>query len=185
MSDGGVAPGLLLAMPQLPDPNFARAAVLMIDHSEEGSWGLVVNRPTELLVDEVLDQLELAWQRSDDQVVWQGGPVEPQRGCVLHAPLTQALDPEPLLVTEGIALSTAPEQLEALATHPPATRRFLLGYAGWGASQLEYEMAEGSWLVAPATAQLVFETHSDQLWQAAIQSLGIDPATLVPATGIH
>ena len=72
-----------------------------------------------------------------------------------------------------------------LAARPPVRLRFLLGYAGWGALQLEHELAEGAWLLAPATAELVFATPAEDLWEVAIQSLGIDPSSLVPATGVH
>ena len=180
-----VAPGLLLAMPQLPDPNFQRSVVLMIEHHGLGSFGLVVNRPTALPVVEVLTELEIGWHGSGDAVVWSGGPVEPQRGCVLY-PRPPGGDPEQAVdVVPGIALSTSPDQLRELADDPPDHLRFLLGYAGWGPGQLEREMSEGSWLVAPATPELVFETPCERMWEAAIESLGIDPTTLVPASGIH
>ena len=94
MSDRNIAPGLLLAMPQLPDPNFARTVLLLVDHDPEGSWGLVLNRPTEIPIREVLDQLEVAWAGPQDTTVWQGGPVEPLRGCVLHEPVDVPIDPE-------------------------------------------------------------------------------------------
>lgn len=185
MNERTLAPGLLVAMPQLPDPNFNRSVVLMIEHSEESSLGLIVNRPATLLVSEVLEQLEIEWAGIEDAVVWQGGPVEPYRGCVLHAPVPVAADDAPIEVVPGISLSTTADQLRELAGRPPASFRFLLGYSGWGEGQLEREMAEGAWLLAPATADLVFGTPPDQMWEAAISSLGIDPATLVPAGGIH
>jgi len=183
MDERNVAPGLLLAMPQLPDPNFQRSVVLMVEHHESGSFGLVVNRPTDVAVAEVLADLEIGWHGDSEAVVWSGGPVEPQRGCVLHPPVPGA-DAEHAIVP-GIALSTTPEQLRELAQDPPDHLRFLLGYAGWGPAQLEREMTEGSWLMAPASPKLVLETPFELMWEAAIESLGIDPATLVPATGIH
>lgn len=185
MSDRNIAPGLLLAMPQLPDPNFARTVLLLVDHDPEGSWGLVLNRPTEIPIREVLDQLEVAWAGPQDTTVWQGGPVEPLRGCVLHEPVDMPIDPEPRLIQDGIALSTAAEQLEVLGARPPEHLRFLLGYAGWGPRQLELELSEGSWLLAPATPDLVFSGSPDGLWERAILSLGVDPGALVPATGVH
>jgi putative transcriptional regulator len=180
-----LAPGLLLAMPQLPDPNFSRSVVLMIEHDTGGSWGLVVNRPTPIQVSDVLQRLEMAWAGDADEVVWQGGPVEPWRGCVLHPPVALDQEDEPLIVVPGVVLSTLPEQLRALAERPPQPLRFLLGYAGWGGGQLEHELSEGSWLMAPATPDLIFECEAEDMWQAAIASLGIDPTTLVPASGIH
>jgi putative transcriptional regulator len=185
MKEPSVAPGLLLAMPQLPDPNFRRAVVLMLEHSDGGSWGLVVNRPTEIPIHQVLDQLEMPWQGEPDAVIWQGGPVEPQRGCVLHTPRGQEPLDEALPIVTGLALSTLPEQLQALAEQPPPDLRFMLGYAGWGPGQLELEMAHGSWLVAPVSSALVFDADPDGMWTRAITSLGIDPTSLVPAEGIH
>lgn len=185
-SEGTLAPGLLVAMPQLPDPNFYRSVCLMIEHNDRGSFGLVVNRPTELAIEEVLGQFKLRWRGDPAAVVWQGGPVEPQLGSVLHAPRAGASEVTPSLeVVPGIQLSTLPDQLRELAERPPAHLRFLLGYAGWGPGQLESEMAYGSWLVAPATPRLVFEIPAEGIWEAAIQSLGIDPVTLIPGEGIH
>ena len=82
-------------------------------------------------------------------------------------------------------LSTLPDQLKDLAERPSGELRFLLGYAGWGGGQLESELAQGSWLAAPASPQLVFRTEAGRMWEAAIQSLGIDPSTLIPGAGIH
>lgn len=185
MTEGNIAPGLLLAMPQLPDPNFSRSVVLMIEHESGGSWGLVVNRPTPIQIQDVLERLEIPWGGGSDDVVWQGGPVEPWRGCVLHPPVEHAQQDEALVVVPGVVLSTMPDQLRALAGQPPDPLRFVLGYAGWGGGQLERELSEGSWLLAPATPELVFECDADEMWQTAIASLGIDPTTLVPAAGVH
>ena len=85
MADFDIAPGLLVAMPQLEDPNFARSVVLMIRHSEEGSFGIIANRPSEISLQQVLESLDLNWNGSPDAVVWSGGPVEPDTGFLLHA----------------------------------------------------------------------------------------------------
>ena len=185
MDSRKLAPGLLLAMPQLPDPNFERSVVLMVEHNEEGSWGLIVNRPTDLAVTEVMGELEIDWSGSDDEVVWQGGPVEPYRGCVLHPSGLAQTDPEPQEILPGISLSTLPEQLQLLARNPDPALRFILGYAGWGAGQLEGEMTAGAWLLAPASPELIFRADPNEMWNQAIGSLGVDPTTLVPAEGIH
>jgi putative transcriptional regulator len=183
VSDRDLAPGLLLAMPQLPDPNFQRSVVLLIEHNREGSWGLVVNRPTNVQVGDVLDQIDVCWE-GGSSVVWQGGPVESQRGCILHPPIEQAVEAG-IEIVPGVILSTLPDQLQDLAGRPSGQLRFLLGYAGWGAGQLEFEISQGSWLSAPASPELVFRTEAGRMWQAAIQSLGIDPTTLVPGVGVH
>ncbi len=185
MSERDLAPGLLLAMPQLPDPNFARSVVLMIEHTEDGSWGLIVNRPTQVDVNDVIETLEMQWSGPADAVVWNGGPVTPERGCVLHGSADVPQPEETVTVVPGIVLSTLPDQLRALAAEPPEAIRFLLGYSGWGPGQLELELSQGSWLLAEAHPRLVFGTAADAMWTAAIRSLGIEPGTLIPGTGVH
>ena len=130
----------------------------------------------------MLKQLEIAWRGPADLNVWQGGPVETYRGCVIHSPQSLA-DAE--AIVPGLALSTLPDQLESLAEQPPPGLRFLLGYAGWGPGQLEREMAEGAWLLAPVEPELIFDNNGEEMWEAAIASLGVDLSTLVPAGGVH
>lgn len=196
MNELSLAPGLLLAMPQLLDPNFARAVVLMIEHNDEGSFGLIINRPSDMPVAQLLDVLEIPWHGDPEAVVWAGGPVMPTSGWVLHEPTTvtgetatdlhDGLDSSrTVLVSPGLALSTAPETLRELATSPPARTRFLLGYAGWGAGQLASEVARGAWLHADADPAIVFGADPDQMWETAIRSLGVDPENVVPSHGIH
>jgi putative transcriptional regulator len=182
-SEHGIAPGLLLAMPQLLDPNFQRAVVLMVEHGDAGSFGLVLNRPTPVEVARVLETLELEWCGDPDATVWSGGPVSPRSGWVIHEPVGSA--PPGLEVAPGLVLSTSPEQLKVLAAEPPPRLRFLMGYAGWGGGQLEFELAEGSWVHSEVEPDLIFGTHPDQLWAAVLESIGIQPASLVPGTGVH
>jgi putative transcriptional regulator len=185
MSSRGIAPGLLLAMPQLEDPNFERSVVLMVEHTEHGSFGLVLNRPTAIPVVEVMTSLGVEWTGDPEAKVWTGGPVMPGTGWLLHAPTELTGGEGMVTVTSEIVLSTSPERLKALAAQPPANVRFLMGYSGWGASQLEAELATGSWIVAEATPELVFETPADEMWEATMRALGIDPATLVQTSGVH
>lgn len=185
MTTRGIAPGLLLAMPQLEDPNFERSVVLMVEHTDHGSFGLIVNRPTSIQVREVMSSMDVAWTGHPDTVVWYGGPVMPGTGWLLHSPTSGAADEGLITVAPGIALSSSPEQLRELAAHPPPRLRFLMGYSGWGSAQLEGELATSSWLSAEATPELVFATPPDSMWQAAMHSLGIDPTSLVPAVGVH
>ncbi len=181
-----IAGGLLIAMPQLvADPNFARSVVLMIEHSEQGSLGLVVNRPLELSLGDVMRTLELEWEGEAEDPVYSGGPVQPQSGWVLHEPVSLGTEQPPVSVSSGIELSTSPDQLREIASSPPVKVRFLLGYAGWAPGQLETELASGSWLVAPSTAKLIFDTRAEDMWETAIRSLGIEPATLISGSGIH
>ncbi len=185
MSGRLIAPGLLVAMPQLGDPNFFRAVVLMIEHADAGSFGLIVNRQTDVPVATVLEALGIPWNGDGDALVWEGGPVMPQSGWLIHEP-SDRIDPtDSVAIGEGIVLSTSNEHLRDLAARPPRSVRFVMGYSGWGAGQLESELSEGAWLTADATPSLIFDTGPERMWEATIRSLGIDPAKLVPGAGIH
>ncbi|MBA3822108.1 MAG: YqgE/AlgH family protein [Deltaproteobacteria bacterium] len=186
MESANLAPGLLLAMPQLQDPNFSRAVVLMVEHSPAGSFGLVINHPSPIKASELLESLEMSWHGEDTAVVWAGGPVSPSTGWVLHEPLDLA---EPgqgtIAITPTILLTTSPDRLRAIATQPPRNLRLLLGYSGWGPGQLEAEMSRGAWLHVAADPTLVFDTPPQQLWETALGSLGINPASLFTGSGVN
>ncbi len=187
MNETNLAPGLLIAMPQLLDPNFTRAVVLMIEHNEQGSFGLVINQPSPLKAHELLTSLEMVWRGEDDAVVWSGGPVSPTTGWVLHEPVGGlGTGPGTTTIAPGIALSTSPERLRALAERPPSQIRLLLGYSGWAPGQLAGEMARGSWLHADLAPRLVFDLDVDEMWTEAVRSLGIsNPESVVQGRGIH
>lgn len=181
-----MAPGLLLAMPQLQDPNFSRAVVLMIEHSPQGSFGLVINHPSPIKASELLDSLEMSWHGEDTAVVWAGGPVSPSTGWVLHEPIGVAQPGQgTIAITSSILLSTSPDRLRAIANQPPRNIRLLLGYSGWGAGQLEEEMARGAWLHVAADPKLVFDTPPDEIWETALGQLGINPASLFVSRGVN
>jgi putative transcriptional regulator len=185
MRTSEIAPGLLLAMPQLEDPNFARAVVLMIQHNDQGSFGIVVNRPSETPVIEVMSPLGMRWRGDPSAVLWVGGPVAPESGWLLHEP-TRAIAGEGTVdVADGIALSTSPEHFRTLVEKPPTRLRFFAGYAGWGAHQLESELAQGAWLTADVTPTLIFDTPHERMWESALRSLGVEPGALVPGVGVH
>lgn len=197
-----LAPGLLLAMPHLLDPNFHRAVVLMVEHNDEGSFGVIVNQPSVLTVSELLTSLELAWEGDPEAVVWRGGPVMPTHGWVLHEPV-DALPMAPVADDEApgtgalegagtipvgahLALSSGSlSVLRTVAQGPPARVRVLLGYAGWGPGQLTREMAHGSWLHADLSPALVFDTPPEDMWERALRSIGIDPETIVHGAGVN
>jgi putative transcriptional regulator len=192
----GIAPGLLLSMPQLVDPNFHRAVVLMVEHNDEGSFGLILNKQSDMSVAELLEALELEWKGSDDAKVGSGGPVMPTTGWVLHTPSAAIGDGAATLaegleragtvsITSDVDLSTSPAKLRLIADTPPERIRFLLGYAGWGPGQLAAEMASGSWLHAEVDAALVFDTPPDEMWGCALRSLGIEPSSVVQGRGVH
>lgn len=192
MESANLAPGLLLAMPQLADPNFSRAVVLMIEHSENGSFGLVINHPSPIKATELLESLEMSWRGEDSAVVWAGGPVSPSTGWVLHEPFSfdepiGAAEPGrgTIEVTSTISLSTSPDRLRAIASAPPRNVRLLLGYSGWGPGQLAQEMARGAWLHTAADPRLVFETPPDRMWEAAMKTLGIDAGDLSIGRGVN
>lgn len=192
LAETSLAPGLLLAMPQLMDPNFTRSVVLMIEHGDGGSFGLVINQPSPIRASELLGSLDMPWRGADDEVVWAGGPVAPTTGWVLHEPIA-SLNPTRGLgssgtieVSEDVALSTSPEKLRVLAASPPRRMRLLLGYSGWASGQLASEMARGSWLVAEADPALIFDTPAADIWARAMASLGIaNPESVVQGRGVH
>ena len=174
-------------MPQLADPNFSRAVILMVEHSELGSFGLVINHPSPIRAAELLESLEMSWRGDDAAVVWAGGPVSPSTGWVLHEPvgIAQAGVGGTIAITSSISLSTSPDRLRAIASQPPRNIRLLLGYSGWGPGQLATEMARGAWLHTSADPKLVFGTPPDEMWDTAMRSLGIDPRDLFTGRGVN
>jgi putative transcriptional regulator len=159
----------------------------MIEHSEQGSFGLVINHPSPIKASELLDSLEMSWRGEDSAVVWAGGPVSPSTGWVLHEPVVVAPTGRggTIAITSTISLSTSPDRLRAIANEPPRNVRLLLGYAGWGPGQLAQEMARGAWLHTAADPTLVFETPPDDMWDAAMRSLGVNPRDLFVSRGVN
>ena len=185
MSDS-LAPSLLLAMPQMMDPNFARTVVLLCRHGAEGAFGLVVNRPLPS-PGQVVFNLDPPVE-TGDVPLWVGGPVEPERSWILVGGRTaDALDPdEGLSVSEGLSLSTSPDLLRTILTGtPPPYTKLVVGYAGWAPGQLESEFETASWLMSDVDIDLLFNTPADRMWEAAIRRLGADPATLQTSRGVH
>lgn len=197
-------PVLLVALPQVVDPFFNKAVVLLIHHDEEGSLGLIVNRPTGISVGEILQGMEIPWSGESSALTHFGGPVQPQLGTVLFTPAeggngvlggvggglggngnTAGLQAASE-VAPGVALTQHVADLGHLASSPPARFRLFLGYAGWGEGQLLEEILRNDWLVAPVAADLVFAASPEQAWAEALRSLGVDPETLpswTPAGG--
>lgn len=178
-----LAPALLIAMPQLIDPNFRRTVVLLCEHSNEGAWGLVLNRPTGKRAATVVDFTPPIVGDSGIEV-WAGGPVEPQRGCLLLP--EEPLGSEAHEVSPGVYLAVSADLLRSLVEGPPMARsRLLMGYAGWGPGQLDRELTESSWLISDVPVDLVFDTKAADTWEAAIRRLGVDPRVLHASSGIH
>ena len=185
MAENSLAPTLLLAMPQMQDPNFARSVVLLCQHESEGAMGLIVNRRTDTLASSVV-QIESPLQRDSGLEIWVGGPVEPQRGWLLLGYDPQA--PEAVEIGAGLYLSASAQVLRRLIEaegQAHTAHRFFLGYAGWAGGQLESELAASAWLTVDVSRELIFDTEPARMWEQAIRSLGIDPYSLQMAGGVH
>ncbi len=173
-------------MPHLLDPNFARSVVLMVHHDESGAFGVVLNRPTELSAPNLCATLDIEWNGNPEDAVAWGGPVQPQTGWVLFEDQDGRVQGEQVKeIGSGVCFAGSIEVLRQVASDPPERLRLLLGYAGWGPGQLESELAEGAWLVAPVSGQVVFDVEAPGMWEHVVRSLGIEPATLVPTRGVH
>jgi putative transcriptional regulator len=164
----------LIAMPALADPNFARTVTLICEHSADGAMGLVINRITELHLRDILEQLEIESTSPQASLpVYLGGPVQNNRGFVVHEPLGSWDSTLP--VTETIGVSTSRDILDAIAhDRGPDHCLITLGYAGWGAGQLEREISENAWLSVPARRDILFDLEPEQRWRAAAGLVGVD-----------
>ena len=185
-SSSSLAPSFLLSMPQLVDPNFSRTVVLLCKHSEEGAFGLVVNRPL-VTTGRVTVKLDPPVSTERELEVWVGGPVEPHRSWVLVGDEPdESEELSGMKIADGLYLSTSPDLLRRLLEpNPPAMTRLIVGYSGWGPGQLEAELEESSWLMSDIDRNLIFQTPPDRLWEAAIRRLGADPAALTMSRGVH
>jgi putative transcriptional regulator len=182
-SDQNLAPVLLVSMPQMLDPNFARTVVLLAEYGKHGAFGLVVNRRMAEPAHEVI-RAEPAIEIRKDVYLFIGGPVEPSRAWVLTR--RRELDGEALEITGEVYLSAAPDVIrQTLRSTPSPEVRLIVGYAGWAAGQLDEELASSSWLMAPVQPDLLFETPIDAMWETAIRRLGADPSALQMSSGIH
>jgi putative transcriptional regulator len=195
----------LLAMPGMLDEQFAGSVVYLFEHNAKGAMGLVVNRPTDVNLSTLLDKIELKLEITPfpDQAVYFGGPVQTERGFVLHEPASlgaadAVVDVDPphpvasysssLTVPGGLTMTTSKDVLEAVAKGS-GPKRFImtLGYAGWGAGQLEEEIALNGWINAELSraqmAEIIFNTPAEQRYQRAMKALGFDPADLSGQVG--
>jgi putative transcriptional regulator len=178
-----LAPSLLLSMPQMNDPNFERTVVLLCQHSTEGAFGLVVNRPitttARVVAADSLDQ-----GAEYELEVWIGGPVEPERSWILLS--DGGTDGHAIRVCDGVFLSTSAGVLQRIIDHSADPRtRLIAGYAGWGPGQLDAELAASAWLSMDVELDLLFDTPAADMWAAAIRRLGANPGTLQTGQGVH
>ena len=165
----------LIAMPSLADPNFSQTVTYMCDHNEDGAMGLVINRPLDLDIDALLLHLDIKDTRCSTGYIpiYQGGPVQTERGFVLHRDIGQW--EASIEVSDDIALTMSQDIIEAIAhDEGPSNYLIALGYAGWGAGQLEEELAANAWLNGPADAAIIFELPVEQRWTASAKHLGVE-----------
>ncbi|MBK1735265.1 hypothetical protein CKO15_08190 [Halorhodospira abdelmalekii] len=174
----------LIAMPSLADPNFSQTVTLLCEHSSAGAMGIVVNRPTDVKLGDLFAHLELEVSNSSpqEQTVFAGGPVQRERGFVLHPPDERW--EASLRISEEIAITTSRDILVALARGDgPKQSLVALGYAGWGAGQLEQELAQNAWLSGPVDPRVIFATETAKRWRAAAAHMGIDISLLSSESG--
>lgn len=174
LSAGSLRDHFLIAMPGMHGSTFAHAVTYICEHSDKGAMGIVINNAMPLLVRDIFAQMDLIDQTGvGDQAVYAGGPVQVERGFVLHTSGTEWQST--LRISPQISLTASRDIIEALA-EGRGPREFLiaLGYAGWGEGQLEAEIFANSWLTLPADSNIIFTTPQEQRWTAAAQPLGID-----------
>ena len=184
----------LIAMPGLEDETFARSVVYLCEHSERGAMGLIINKPAAISMRVLFDKVDLPLLRDDlvENAVSQGGPVQTERGFVLHDPVR--MDPvtddnspiyaSTLKVPGGLEMTTSRDVLEALSSGAGPRRVLItLGYSSWGEGQLESELGENTWLTVPASAEVIFEVPMAQRYERALDLLGLKSWMLSPDAG--
>ncbi|TAK79690.1 MAG: YqgE/AlgH family protein [Aquabacterium sp.] len=179
----------LIAMPGMVDENFAGAVVYLCEHTERGALGLVINRPIDIKLKNLFEKVDLTLDRQDlaEAPVYFGGPVQTERGFVLHERLNDEggqYNSTLRIASGALEMTTSKDVLEALA-HGAGPKRVLvtLGYAGWSAGQLEDEIARNGWLNVAAEPEIIFDTPVEQRYERALQLLGVDPRMLSQEAG--
>jgi putative transcriptional regulator len=176
----------LIAMPGMTDDNFAGAVVYLCEHSDKGALGLMINKPTDISLKNLFEKVDLRLDRDDlaDEPVYFGGPVQTERGFVLHEAHGSGQYSSTLLVPGGLGMTTSKDVLEALSVGAgPRKVLVTLGYSGWGAGQLEAEISRNGWLNVAADPQIIFDTPTELRYERALSLLGIDPRMLSGEAG--
>ena len=183
----------LIAMPGLEDEAFAKSVVYLCEHSPRGAMGLVINKPSEISLKSLFDKVELPLRRADlsESPVFQGGPVQTERGFVLHeAFVSSDIDPSEsvyastMAIPGGLEMTTSKDVLEALSTGAGPRRVLVsLGYSAWGEGQLEAELGENSWLTVEADLGVIFDTPVAERYDQALLLLGLQSWMLSPEAG--
>ena len=175
---------LLIAMPGMADPNFSTTVTLVCEHNDEGALGIVINRPSNLDLGGLFEQLSVedADKKIASTPVLDGGPVARERGFVLHTPSEEY--ESSVSVSKDIQLTLSRDVLDSLAAGTGPDRSVVaLGYAGWEPGQLEAEMLQNTWLTVPATPELIFDVPFEERWSSAAESMGIDIKKISPHAG--
>ncbi|MFP5397556.1 MAG: YqgE/AlgH family protein [Gammaproteobacteria bacterium] len=178
----------LIAMPGMADDTFAGTVVYMCEHTDKGALGLVINKPIDIKLKNLFEKVELSLDRDDlaDEPVYFGGPVQTERGFVLHEKVGDEASPynSTLEIPGGLEMTTSKDVLEALsAGGGPKKVLVTLGYSGWGAGQLEDEIGRNGWLTVQADPQIIFDTPVQERYERAVRLLGIDPRMLSQDAG--
>lgn len=165
----------LIAMPNLMDPNFYQSVTYILEHDDKGAMGIMINQPLEVNLNELFDHLDI--KTSDhflgEKKIMSGGPVQTERGFILHTPSGDW--ESSMKLNADIAVTTSQDILNAISNDEgPEAVEIILGYAGWGAGQLDQEMLQNSWLSVPASPEILFHTPVEKRWEAAVELIGIN-----------
>lgn len=174
----------LIAMPNLTDPGFFHTVTYLCQHNEEGALGIVINRQIDMRLGDIFKQMriQVTYPSAADSPVFYGGPVQQERGFVIHTPCGRW--DSSIAISDEIALTTSRDILEAIAVgEGPTYYLVALGYAGWGEGQLEREIIDNAWLNTPCGNDILFKTPVSQRWQAAANQIGIDINQLTAPAG--
>ena len=183
----------LIAMPGLEDESFSRSVVYLCEHSERGALGLIINKPSDITLKGLFDKVDLSLRREDltQEPVFQGGPVQTERGFVLHEPMLmdkgetdESAYASTMTIPGGLEMTTSKDVLEALSTGAGPRRVLItLGYSSWGEGQLESELAENAWLTVAADLSVIFDTPVPERYDRALSLLGLQAWMLSPEAG--
>lgn len=177
----------LIAMPAMDDPYFSKSLIYVAEHNQQGALGLIINRPIEMNLATLLEKIDVPFESVDSinlskLPVFFGGPVQTDRGFVLHRPIGEWQST--LVVNQDVGLTSSRDVLQAVARDgEPREIMVTLGYSGWGAGQLEHELAQNAWLSVPANQHILFDTPFEERLPSAMELLGIDFTNLAENAG--
>ena len=180
---GSLQDHFLISMPHMDDPRFALTVTYICEHNESGAMGIIINRPIGIELNELLQHLDFSYNSDQTTPVYAGGPVQDDRGFILHRSTTNEWDSS-YKITAELSLTTSMDILQAISENSgPEQFLVALGYAGWGAGQLEQELSENVWLSCPANLDIIFRTPAEERLQAAAATLGVNLDLLTSQSG--